>query len=68
MWLMALLRYWHTTGGNAPQLDFLVLGGKPDVLDDEVRALGGRIIYLRYGGPISSRSPVDFAGCSVMPI
>ena len=47
-WLVALLRYWHARPGT-PRLDFLVTGGDPGVFDDEVRALGGRIFYLRYG-------------------
>ena len=47
-WLVALLRYWRNRPGT-PHLDFLVTGGEPGVFDDEVRALGGRIFYLRYG-------------------
>jgi len=47
-WLRALLRYWHSQEADAPQLDFLAVGGQRGMFDEEVRALGGRIFYLRY--------------------
>jgi glycosyltransferase involved in cell wall biosynthesis len=48
-WLMELLRWWHRQGSDAPQMDFLVTSGKPGIFDDEARALGAKIFYLRYG-------------------
>jgi len=47
-WLLELLRYWHAEGGSV-RCDFVATGGKPGVFDDEARALGAEIFYLRYG-------------------
>jgi len=47
-WLISLLRHWREQG-DGPQVDFLATGGRPGVFDDEARALGAQIIYLRYG-------------------
>jgi glycosyltransferase involved in cell wall biosynthesis len=44
---MELLRYWHQQGPDAPQIDFLATSGNPGVYDDEARALGAGIFYLR---------------------
>ncbi|HLY78850.1 MAG TPA: glycosyltransferase [Caulobacteraceae bacterium] len=47
-WLMELLRYWRAN--RAPvETHFLATGGRPAEFDDEARALGARIHYLRYG-------------------
>jgi glycosyltransferase involved in cell wall biosynthesis len=48
-WLIELLGYWNKRGFCAYQIDFLAAGGAADLLDDEVKALGANIIYLRYG-------------------
>jgi glycosyltransferase involved in cell wall biosynthesis len=47
-WLMELLRYWRANGGPV-EAHFLATGGHPRVFDDEARALGATIFYLRYG-------------------
>lgn len=46
-WLMQLLRHWSKTG--AVRADFLLTGGEPAAFDEEARALGARLHYLRYG-------------------
>lgn len=46
-WLLELLRYWSNTG--SVNMHFLLTGGRPGLLDEEVRGLGGEIHYLRYG-------------------
>jgi len=46
-WLIELLRYWQADG--AVRNDIVATGGQPGVFDDEARALGARIFYLRYG-------------------
>src|ERR1700722_17909519 len=48
-WLMEVLRLWHRTGSDRPQIDFLATSGNPGVFDDEATALGAKIFYLRYG-------------------
>src|SRR5882762_5999928 len=48
-WLMELLRLWHRQGSDRPQIDVLATSGNPGVFDDEARALGARIFYLRNG-------------------
>ena len=48
-WLMALLRHWRAQGQAAPQMDFLLTGGKETVFDAEARAGGAKTFYLRYG-------------------
>ena len=45
---MELLRYWHRQGEQAPRLDVLATSGNPGIFDDEARALGAKIFYLRY--------------------
>jgi glycosyltransferase involved in cell wall biosynthesis len=47
-WLLELLHHWNAEGGTAPQVDFVVMGGRPGVFDDAVRALGARIFYLTF--------------------
>ncbi|THD77672.1 MAG: glycosyltransferase [Phenylobacterium sp.] len=47
-WMMELLRAWRQHGEGAPQIDFIATSGNPGVFDDEARALGSRIFYLRY--------------------
>lgn len=46
-WLMEVLRLWAATG--AARMDFLATSGQPGLFDDEARALGATIHYLRYG-------------------
>jgi glycosyltransferase involved in cell wall biosynthesis len=47
-WLMELLRHWRAT--EAPiETHFVATGGQPAVFDDEARALGAQVHYLRYG-------------------
>src|SRR2546422_8691624 len=48
-WLMELLRFWHRQRSDTPQIDFLVTSGIAGIFDDEAKALGARIFYLRYG-------------------
>ena len=48
-WLMEVLRLWHREGSDRPQMDFLATSGNEGIFDDEARALGARIFYLRYG-------------------
>jgi len=47
-WLMELVRHWRATGA-AVETHFLATGGRPGVFDDEARALGAQIHYLRFG-------------------
>ena len=47
-WLIELMRHWRAEGG-AVRNDVLATGGRPGVFDDEARALGARVFYLRYG-------------------
>jgi glycosyltransferase involved in cell wall biosynthesis len=47
-WLMELLRFWHRRAPNAPQIDFLATGGVPSYYDDEAKAYGAKIHYLRF--------------------
>lgn len=46
-WLMEVLRCWTASGSG--QMDFLLTGGRTEIFDDEARALGARLHYLRYG-------------------
>jgi glycosyltransferase involved in cell wall biosynthesis len=48
-WLMALLRHWREEGDGAPRIDFLATSGEAGVFDEEARALGAKIFYLRFG-------------------
>lgn len=48
-WLMALLRYWHRQGLEAPRTDIVAMSGNEGHFDAEARALGARIFYLRFG-------------------
>ena len=48
-WMLELLRKWSRQGGGMPRIDFVATSGNRGVFDDEVRALGSRIYYLRYG-------------------
>jgi glycosyltransferase involved in cell wall biosynthesis len=43
---MEVLRRWAADGNG--QMDFLLTGGQPEIFDDEARALGARLYYLRY--------------------
>ncbi len=47
-WLMELLRFWHRQADGAPQTDILSASGNPGLFDDEARALGANIFYVRY--------------------
>jgi glycosyltransferase involved in cell wall biosynthesis len=47
-WLMELVRYWRASGAPV-ETHFVATGGQPGVFDDEARALGAQIHYLRYG-------------------
>jgi glycosyltransferase EpsF len=46
---MELLRFWRRQGPNAPRMDFLATSGNSGLYDEEARALGARIFYLRFG-------------------
>ena len=48
-WLMEVLRFWHRTGSDAAQFDFLATGGVPSYYDEEAKRYGANIFYLRYG-------------------
>src|SRR5262249_7983352 len=48
-WLMELLRFWRRPGADVPQIDILATSGNVGLYDDEARALGARIFYLRFG-------------------
>jgi glycosyltransferase EpsF len=51
MWLLALLRFFRDNQQNLPfkvETDVLLTGGVATLFDDEARALGARLIYLRY--------------------
>jgi glycosyltransferase EpsF len=56
-WLMELLRF-RVRNGSGP-MDFLMTSGAPGVFDEEARALGARIHYVRYGrdrlGPFTAQ-------------
>lgn len=45
-WLMALLRLWSAAG--SVEMDFLATSGHAGMFDEEARALGARVHYLRY--------------------
>lgn len=58
-WLISLLRYFHDHAAELPvrvKLDVLLTGGEKSLLDDEAKALGARLFYLRFG----KRSLVSF--------
>jgi glycosyltransferase involved in cell wall biosynthesis len=46
-WLMEVLRRWSREGLG--RMDFLATGGVPAIFDDEARALGAHVHYVRYG-------------------
>ena len=46
-WLLELLRHWRDSG--AAHADIVATGGERGVFDDEARALGAQVFYLRYG-------------------
>jgi glycosyltransferase involved in cell wall biosynthesis len=56
-WLMALLKHWREQGPGAPQLEFLITGGKPSAYDQEALALGARIHYA----PCTRAKALSFA-------
>ena len=50
-WLMALLRYFDSSRAGLPyrlRLDICLTGGRPDVFDEEAKALGARLFYIPY--------------------
>lgn len=47
-WLMEVLRHLRQTGSPV-QFDILATSGNPGLFDEEARALGANIFYLRYG-------------------
>jgi glycosyltransferase EpsF len=47
-WLMELLRLWRREISTRPQIHFLATSGNRGIFDDEARALGAEIFYLRY--------------------
>lgn len=50
-WLMALLKYFREAEDNLPvrvKCDVLLTGGEPSVFDEEAKALGARLFYLRF--------------------
>jgi len=49
VWLLELVRFWRRQGSEAPEIDFLATSGGEGLLDEEVRRLGAKIFYLRYG-------------------
>src|SRR5215475_8526089 len=57
-WLMELLRFWSRSG--ACQIDFLATSGNPGIFDQEARALGATIHYVRYGRAHLSRFAKEF--------
>ena len=46
-WLMEVLRLWSRNG--TAHMDFVATSGRPGVFDEEARALGATIHYIRYG-------------------
>jgi len=57
-WLMELLRLWARRGSG--QMDFLATSGNPGIFDEEARALGARIYYLKFGRANLGRFVADF--------
>lgn len=49
VWLLELVRFWRRQGSEATEIDFLATSGREGLFDEEVRRLGARIFYLRYG-------------------
>ena len=47
-WLMELLRLWSQEVSARPRINFLATSGNRGIFDDEARALGAEIFYLRY--------------------
>jgi glycosyltransferase involved in cell wall biosynthesis len=50
-WLMALLKYFNECADGLPvrvKCDVLLTGGEPSVFDEEAKALGARLFYLRF--------------------
>ena len=47
-WLMELLRLWRRDIAERPQIHVLATSGNHGIFDDEARALGAEIFYLRY--------------------
>jgi glycosyltransferase involved in cell wall biosynthesis len=47
-WLMELFRYWRDRPDGVRN-DVVATGGRPGVFDDEARALGVGVFYLRFG-------------------
>jgi glycosyltransferase involved in cell wall biosynthesis len=47
-WLIELMRRWQARGGSV-RADVLATGGLPSVFDEEARALGASVHYLRFG-------------------
>ncbi|MEK6334888.1 MAG: glycosyltransferase [Acidobacteriota bacterium] len=50
-WLMSLLRYFNKHAEALPvrvKVDILLTGGEPSVFDEEAKALGARLFYLRF--------------------
>jgi len=48
-WLMELLRFWRREDPSAPRLDIVATSGNQGLYDGEARALGARVLYLRFG-------------------
>ena len=46
-WLIEVLRRWSRE--SIGRMDFLATGGTPAIFDDEARALGANVFYVRYG-------------------
>lgn len=46
-WLMEVLRLWKKSG--CAQMDFLLTSGNKGIFDDEAKALGATLHYVRYG-------------------
>lgn len=47
-WLLASVKYLHEHPELNLQFDFLATGGAPKVFDEQVKAYGSRIFYVRY--------------------
>ena len=50
-WLMSLLRYFERASAELPyrlKLDICLTGGRPEVFDEEAKALGARLFYIPY--------------------
>ena len=65
-WLIEVLRRWSRE--SIGRMDFLATGGTPAIFDDEARALGAKVFYVRYGRANLGAFAGDFrrilkAGC-----